>query len=503
MTAELRAQFLEKVQEEHRDFHPKDVARVNTDDAWLKRFLTHHDHVMESALNMLLETCEWRKNNKVNDLNENTVRRDYLEEGSLFIHNKDKDGKPLLIFKCCKHVKGQKDFEELKKCVIYWFERAERCENADQITIFFDMTNSGMANMDMEYTKYLINLCKQYYPNFLNYILIFEMPWILNATFKIIKSWLPTKAVQKIKFVTKSSLDEYVDKSQSLKIWGGIDPYSFTLIPMDQVKMEDNKKKVHFADGSPLSESSPASFGDATHEELTKTSRLAITPSDAIVFKSEWKEISAVINVKNTSDVPVTYKVKTTSPEKFKVRQGLGMLPVGGEVIIEITLIAGYTSANIVRDKFLILNFPLDSEVPSTSLNECWRSCDTKKLEQHFLKCKVASLTQSLNGTASSLLTSEDLPSPARTDIEEKIAQLLISEQNVSEETCVIFENSQNYLDKKSESSIEASISQLITSMNHVTECCCQLKLDIRFLQRIVVFLTCTTLCFGMLLCYR
>lgn len=60
------------------------------------------------------------------DINENTVNREYLEEGSIFVRNRDKDGKSLLILKCKKHVKGQKDFEELKKVVIYWFERAER-----------------------------------------------------------------------------------------------------------------------------------------------------------------------------------------------------------------------------------------------------------------------------------------------------------------------------------------------------------------------------------------
>lgn len=62
----------------------------------------------------------------VSDINESTVNREYLEEGSIFVRNRDKDGKSLLILKCKKHVKGQKDFEELKKVVIYWFERVER-----------------------------------------------------------------------------------------------------------------------------------------------------------------------------------------------------------------------------------------------------------------------------------------------------------------------------------------------------------------------------------------
>lgn len=49
-----------------------------------------------------------------------------LEEGSIFSHGRDKDGKALLVFKSKKHVKGKYDFEELKRALIYWMERLER-----------------------------------------------------------------------------------------------------------------------------------------------------------------------------------------------------------------------------------------------------------------------------------------------------------------------------------------------------------------------------------------
>ena len=43
------------------------------------------------------------------------------------------------------------------------------------------MMETGLSNMDMEFTKYLISLNKLYYPSFVNYILIYEMPWVLNG----------------------------------------------------------------------------------------------------------------------------------------------------------------------------------------------------------------------------------------------------------------------------------------------------------------------------------
>lgn len=51
----------------------------------------------------------------------------------------------------------------------------------------------------------MISLCS-YYPNFVEKILVFEMPWILNTAWKIIKSLLPPPAVARIKFVTKNNI---------------------------------------------------------------------------------------------------------------------------------------------------------------------------------------------------------------------------------------------------------------------------------------------------------
>jgi len=48
------------------------------------------------------------------------------------------------------------------------------------------MADTGMGNMDMEFIKYLIGLFKMYYPDFLNYILVFEMPWILNGKYDVL-----------------------------------------------------------------------------------------------------------------------------------------------------------------------------------------------------------------------------------------------------------------------------------------------------------------------------
>lgn len=57
---------------------------------------------------------------------EDNVKREYLEDGVVFAYGKDKDGKSMFIIKSKLHVRGVRDFGELQRCIIYWFERMER-----------------------------------------------------------------------------------------------------------------------------------------------------------------------------------------------------------------------------------------------------------------------------------------------------------------------------------------------------------------------------------------
>lgn len=138
------------------------------------------------------------------------------------------------------------------------------------------MCDAGLSNMDMEFTRYLISLFKLYYPNFLNYIILLDMPWVLNAALKIIKSWLPPKAIPKIKQVNKTSLKEFVDSSIAIKSWGGTNDYVFHFEP--EIKNMTNgitngkleNKKVHFAEGSPIVEQASGGFVDRSPDESSR-----------------------------------------------------------------------------------------------------------------------------------------------------------------------------------------------------------------------------------------
>jgi hypothetical protein len=387
---ELKSAFLEQLASKGSDaIHPKDLERVKKDDNWLNRFLLHVDSNQTEALNMMWETVTWRKDFKVNEVNDN-VKMDIIVQGGFFPTGCDKDGCSLFIFKCKKYVKGTHNMDDLKRCVVYWFERLERQDKGKPITLFFDMEGCGLANMDLEFTKYLIGLFKQYYPYFLNYILIFEMPWILNAAFKIIKSWLPEKAVQKIKFLSKKDIKEYVPLDQALTCWGGQNDYTFSFLPEPQESFTNNtstpistNRKVHFADGSSMSES-PEGSGDKDHDG----SALSVQPSSIITFIKEGTELVSTLELQNTdSSIILSFKLKTTSPEKFRVRPSVGCLTPGARATVHVTLLPGFQLGGLSRDKFLVMSTVIEASEMNQDLAQLWKDTSGRKINQHRLKC--------------------------------------------------------------------------------------------------------------------
>lgn len=58
-----------------------------------------------------------------------------------------------------------------------------RQEKERKLILVLDCLDSGLANVDMEFINILLGTLKAYYPEVLRWILIYEMPWIMNGEF--------------------------------------------------------------------------------------------------------------------------------------------------------------------------------------------------------------------------------------------------------------------------------------------------------------------------------
>lgn len=62
----------------------------------------------------------------LSDITTSNINLEYMDAGLSFPHNRDIDGKPILVLKSKLHIRGARDNEQLFRIFIYWMERLNR-----------------------------------------------------------------------------------------------------------------------------------------------------------------------------------------------------------------------------------------------------------------------------------------------------------------------------------------------------------------------------------------
>ena len=143
-----------------------------------------------------------------------------------------------------------------------------------------------------------------------------------------------------------------------------------------------------------------------------------------MIFTNSHGELSARIQIQNISSKAVGYKIKTTSPEKYRVRPSTGSLASNSSASIEIHLSAGQglpSPSSLVRDKFLITAIFLEeADIKQQQLSEALKS--SKPDGQYRLRCLLGAQQPASDLAVSS---STHLPPLTELDSNRQMANLL------------------------------------------------------------------------------
>ena len=52
-----------------------------------------------------------------------TIKESIKKRGNLYVHNKDRDGKSLLVFSVKNHKRGEEAIDDMKRTFLYYLER--------------------------------------------------------------------------------------------------------------------------------------------------------------------------------------------------------------------------------------------------------------------------------------------------------------------------------------------------------------------------------------------
>ncbi|XP_070832532.1 motile sperm domain-containing protein 2 isoform X2 [Chaetodon trifascialis] len=427
---ETRQRFKnEFLQDSAEKYDSRDVERLQRDDALVEGYLTWRLFVVEDALKMIDESLQWRKEFGLNDLTESSIPKWMFETGAVFLHGYDKEGNKLFWFRVKLHVKDAKTILDKKKYIAFWLERYAKKEPGMPLTVVFDMAESGLSNIDMEFVKYVINCFKVYYPKFLAKMIIVDMPWIMNAAWKIVKSWLGPEAISKLKFASKSEIQTFIDPEYLPPHMGGTDPfkYSYPPLPDDdfQTPIGDNgpivsedeteskegemeikdalessfnsevaakPKKVNFLEDSLRAEdndkvdTNARTRGARKPQTTFKGPLLDVSPAEELSFGSGETEKKTLIILSNVTKNQVAFKVRTTAPEKYRVKPSSSHCEPGASIDIVVSLHGGSQASP--QDRFLVMAAEMDN-AGSQELAQFWKEVPKAKVMEHRLRCHV------------------------------------------------------------------------------------------------------------------
>uniref|UniRef100_A0A8C0JRU2 Motile sperm domain-containing protein 2 n=1 Tax=Canis lupus dingo TaxID=286419 RepID=A0A8C0JRU2_CANLU len=452
LISETRRRFeAEYVTDKPDKYDPRDVERLQQDDNWVESYLLWRHNVVDETLKMLDESFQWRKEMSVNDLTESSIPRWLLEIGGIYLHGYDKEGNKLFWIRVKYHVKDHKTMLDKKKLIAFWLERYAKRENGKPVTVMFDLSETGINSIDMDFVRFIINCFKVYYPKYL--LTVFS-----SAAFKIVKSWLGPEAVSLLKFTSKNEVQDYVSVEYLPPHMGGTDPFKYSYPPL----VDDDFQTPLCENGPIASEDEASSKEDiesdgketletVSNEEQTtllkkinvtehtskaeenekvdskmkafkkplsvfKGPLLHISPAEELYFGStESGEKKTLIVLTNVTKNVVAFKVRTTAPEKYRVKPSNSSCDPGASVDIVVSPHGGLTVS--AQDRFLIMAAEMEqsSGTGPAELTQFWKEVPRNKVMEHRLRChivessKPTTLTLKDSGFNMSDKTSEDL----------------------------------------------------------------------------------------------
>ncbi|XP_052004461.1 motile sperm domain-containing protein 2-like [Xyrauchen texanus] len=461
-------------------YDPRDVDKLFRDDALAEGYLTWRQFVVEDTLKMIDESLQWRKEFTVNDLTESSIPRWMFESGAVYLHGYDKEGNKLFWFKVKLHVKDAKTVLDKKRYVAFWLERYAKREPGMPLTVVFDMSESGLGNIDMEFVKYIISCFKVYYPKFLSKMIMYDMPWIMNAAWKIVKTWLGPEAISKLKFVSKTDIQTYVDPEHLPPHMGGTDQFKYSYPPLpdddfqspicengpivseDESDIKDlesesketlessfnaeqtvKPKKGNVPEDSLKSEDLDRGDGSVRLRGARKPTTtfkgtlLHISPAEELRFGAKETEKKSLIILNNVTKNQVAFKVRTTAPEKYRVKPSNSSCEPGASVDIIVSLHGGFQASP--QDRFLVMAAEMESSAGAAipDLAQFWKDVSKPKIMEHRLRCHV------LESTKSILINSFESPSVTpnyeHQDLQTMLMRVMMSNSRLEQklETCL------------------------------------------------------------------
>ncbi|NXS21603.1 MSPD2 protein, partial [Mystacornis crossleyi] len=375
-------------------YDSRDVERLQQDDKWVENYLIWRHDVVDDTLKMIDESFQWRKEYTVNDLSESVLPKWLFEIGALFLHGYDKEG-----YKLCKFYRI--DYFQSLIITLTWI--SEFFSRACLTCVFHccghpvyhfyhwyvrDNSNSSwlvppvqVTRIDavIEWSVKLALLIPGFHQNNGSIPLLSDTQHITSAVYlhpnlllSLLYNYKQKIAVFVlfIQLISYKVLYSFHSHTSNLHELNSLHVFSLCRVGsilfswrcgqvFCMICCKDNLKKLIVL-------------------------KFPISPAEELHFGSkETGEKKCLIVLTNVTKNVVAFKVRTTAPEKYRVKPSNSSCEPGTSLDIIVSLHGGFAAS--LQDRFLIMAAEMDqsSGAGVPELTQFWKEVPRTKVMEH------------------------------------------------------------------------------------------------------------------------
>lgn len=204
----------------------------------LFRFLKDSDFSEDIAVERLVDTIQWRKDEKISRMTYQSIAAEFFENGFAFFHKQDLIGRPVAVIQMRHFPKFREknrplsDFMQPFACLVMEIARQmtrdltrknEKDQIKDkpvlisQISIIIDIQKAPFVPIDSNLMHSLKNITNTRFPGFVGSVYIMNFGWMYQGIWQVVKLVLSEQAKARVNFISGEEIKQVIDENDCLK----------------------------------------------------------------------------------------------------------------------------------------------------------------------------------------------------------------------------------------------------------------------------------------------
>uniref|UniRef100_A0A6G1SP44 Motile sperm domain-containing protein 2 n=1 Tax=Aceria tosichella TaxID=561515 RepID=A0A6G1SP44_9ACAR len=232
---ETRRLLKERYAKNPDSFYETDYQRMLADDWTVTRFLLRRRLDPKRTAKLMEECGKFRKTYKMSELKPCEFPREFHQAGGLFKYAPDRVGNVTMYMRIKMYRRVPEISELFKAFILCVLEQCDVANGGRGTAVVFDLSGCGLQNVDLGFLSWLLSSFRNYCPKGVSYIMVLNLPWILNATCKLAMTWMSQSNRRALRFVQGSAIEEFIAPENLPDYLGGSCKLNYRQVPAGSV----------------------------------------------------------------------------------------------------------------------------------------------------------------------------------------------------------------------------------------------------------------------------